>query len=339
MKKSIIASFLAATVMFAAVDASAKFGGSRSSSVGISRSSSISKPKTYSSPNFSKPSYSKPAYSSSSKPTSTQPRVVEKHYYNNTPNRGYNNNYGNGGNSFGRDVAATALGVGGGILAAEAIKSLIAGPNGTYTHPQYPGTTFNQQGVPIDPATGQPLTSAPQEQMQSAAPSPQVIVANPQPAERGFFSMLWGALGNVLHLFLFLAVVAGLVFGGYLVYNLLKRKKDDMNMMGLENDLDNEAQDIFYNFQKNASNLEFIERNSKYLNPSDILSPACKVLNYQHNVIDVSREAGKIRASVHYTAVVQPMDTIVGMKNEHVDEIWNFERVGEKWVLVGVEDA
>ncbi len=310
VKKS-IAVVIASVVIAAPIQAEAAFGGSRASSsgAGISRST-ITRPsapsKTYSAPSRSR-SYN-------------QQRVEERRYNNNS----YSNN---SQPSFGSQVASTALGVGAGILAAEAISNLIAGPNGTYTHPQHPGVVYNSQGVPQNAVNEQA----------AVIPQPQQVVVV-KDSNGGFFSFLWGMLGNILHLALFLGVVGTLSFGGWKLFKYLKRNKETLmsDFDDLEKDIDFRAQELFYNFQKNANNKEWIEQNSKYLPVEEIVSQACDVVRYEHNVVDVSAEAGKIQASVKYNAVVKESGNVFAA-DEHVNQYWHFELNGSKWVLVGVE--
>lgn len=316
-KKSMLAIVIASSV-FVSTDSFAAFGGSRASSsgVGVQRSAPVSKP-TYTAPR-----------STSSRAYNSQPRtqVVEKHYYNDR------NSYSNGNNnSFGSQVASTALGVGAGILAAEAIQGLIAGPQGTYTHPQHPGVYYNQQGVPVE------APAVPAQMQPQASP---VIVQQAQQKEGGFFNFLWGMLGNVLHLGLFLGVVGGLVWGAMKIFKMIKSNKaeDDTEerLNILADDIDVQAMDLFYDFQRNANDTLFIEMNTKYMNPGDVVSPACKVISYQHEVKGVSVEAGKYRADVHYKATVREVENTFA-QDEKVNQLWTYERnLAGKWLLVGI---
>lgn len=319
-KKSMLAIVIASSV-FVSANAYSAFGGSRASSsgVGVQRSTPVSKPTT---------TYSAPSSRTQSRAYNSQPRtqVVEKHYYNDR------NSYSNGNNnSFGSQVASTALGVGAGILAAEAIQGLIAGPQGTYTHPQHPGVYYNQQGVPVEAPT------VPAQMQPQASP---VIVQQVQQKESGFLASLWGMLGWVLELGLFLGVVGGLVYGGMKLFKMFKNKqKEDSTedkLHILADDIDVQAMDLFYDFQKNASDVLFIEMNTKYMNPEDVVSPACKVIGYQHEVQGVSVEAGKYRADVHYKATVREVENTFA-QDEKVNQLWTYERnLAGKWVLVGI---
>lgn len=336
MNKNIIACIVASTLLLSEASYAA-FGGHRSSSsgFGVSRSATISKPKTYST------TTSKPQTYSSSSRTQSRNRVEDNnyklHYY---PRSGHTQNYPQyqqGGNSALRDIGVTAAGVAGGVLAAEAIKGLIAGPHGTYSHPGYPGQYFNAQGVPVAPPTQDQMMGNPGENagVNDVYGHPPIIVQQVQ--EKGIMSSLWGFLGSVLNLMFFLGVVSALLFGGWWLFKTLKRKWKQTNEIGdLWLDIDHKAAELFYNFQKNANNKEWIEQNSKNLPIDEILSPACNVLRYEQEVVDVSEESGKIRATVRYDAIVKEAGNMMA-KDEHVMQYWNYEYSNGKWLLVGVD--
>ena len=355
MFKKFIVSVVAASLISYAVPSFAAFGSKASSSksYGVSRSMSRPKattprvvPKTYSKPSSS---YSKPSSSYGSKPR----------YYGGNPNnqfdnydRGrYNNNgYGNGypqQPSAMRDIGVGVASVAGGILAAEAIKGLIAGPNGTYTHPSYPNQYFNAGGVPVD-ANGQVLNgTSPNEQSGNVAqgnvPPTVVYVENPRSSQQqndsGLFPF-WGFVGGLLEFLLVMAILAGLAFGGWKLFGIGKRKlkEEKQNMMyDLDDelsDIDSVAQEIFFNFQKNSDNIPWLKANTKYLNVEDCVSNPSTVVSYEHRTIDCAVEQGKLRASVEYKAVVKNDEC-----EESVHQIWNVEKHDGKWFVIGVESV
>ena len=145
----LIAIMLSASMLLSA-ESFAAFGGksvARSGGAGVSRSMSRpatpTTPRSYSTNSYSAPSSSGRYYSGSS-----------TNQYDNYDRGRYNNSYNNRPSSAMRDIGVTAAGVAGGVLAAEAIKSLVAGPHGTYTSPQYPGQYFNAQGQVIPAPAG-----------------------------------------------------------------------------------------------------------------------------------------------------------------------------------------
>lgn len=338
MKNKFIAILLASVMILPLESSFAAFGGSRAKSggFGVSRSISRSAPKSV---NSYKPKATTPSYSSSKPSTSySAPRT-----YSNTPNynRGYNNNgynnYPNQRSTMG-DIGVGVASVAGGILAAEAIKGLIAGPNGTYTHSQYPGQYFNAQGAPVAaPIEQQPTSSQMSGSVQPPVYQQPVVIQQPQEQSGGFFSFLWSALGNILHLALFIGVVGAIAFGAFKLWGFGKKKlaQEKQNMLYDEeaefNDLDCKAQEIFYNFQKNSNDASWIKNNTKYLDPDDCMSEPSSVLKYQHETLDCSFEQGKLRASVKYIATLKSSET------ESIKEIWNFEKDCGIWKVIGVE--
>lgn len=333
----------------------AAFGGSRAKSSGSGVSRSYSRPST------PKTSYSKPSSTYNSKPS-----YNSNNSYNTRSNYNSNSNYRSNGSSnyngynYNQPRQRSAMGdigvgvasVAGGILAAEAIKGLISGPSGTFTHPQYPGQVFNAQGVPMagpSPQT-QPASQVPLPADQQFIPpaeqgaaqqgqQPIYVVTQPVTAKEGggFFSFLWNALGNILHLILYLGVVGAIVYGGWKAYGFLKRKykKEKANMLfDVESefdDLDAEAMNIFYDFQKNSDNKDWVKRNTKYMSVDDCLSPPSKVLKYEHKVLDAAVEQDKLRASVQYNAILENTEV------EDIHQIWNFEKDVGVWKLIGIE--
>lgn len=316
----------------------AAFGSRVSSkSFGVSRSISRSAPKTYGS-------------GTSYKPKASTSYSAPKQIYskpNNYSNQRYNgNSYNSSGYSQGNyrprsamgDIGVGVASVAGGILAAEAIQGLIRGPNGAYTHPQYPGQYFNAQGQPVQsPVDGSSIGQTQQDVQQYTNQPPQSVVMMQQEKSLGFFGVLWSGLGNILHLILFLGVVGALVFGGWKLWLFGKKKfaQEKINMLYDEeaefNDLDTKAQEIFYNFQKNSNNQSWVERNTKYLNVEECLSPESTILSYQHKTLDCVTEQGKLRASVKYIA------TLKNDQIEKINQIWNFEKDNGIWKLIGVE--
>lgn len=317
----------------------AAFGGSRASSgMGVSRSySRPSTPKSsYTAP--ASKSYSKPSYSNSSSSNNySKPSYNSSNGGGNYNNSGYNNQYRQ--RSTMGDIGVGVASVAGGILAAEAIQGLIRGPSGAYTHPQYPGQTFNAQGVP-QPAQGQvmpPQEGSVQPSQQQSQQPVYVVQQAPVASTGGFFSFLWSALGNILHLILYVSVVGALAYAGWKLYKLGKKKfqKEKANMLfdvetEFEN-LDASAMEIFYDFQKNSDNKDWVKRNTKYLNVEACMSEPSTVEQYQHKVLDCAVEQGKLRASVRYDA------TLENDRLEKINQIWNFEKDLGVWKLIGVE--
>lgn len=353
----------------------AAFGGSRSSS-GVSRSYSRPATPTYSKPatTYKAPSYSTsrstPSYSTSRSNNSGYSRSYSNgsssNYsqgnYRDTSRSDYNYNTGNRSSTM-RDIGVTAAGVGGGILAAQAITALISSPGhpGMYTHPQYPGQYFNAQGVPQ--AAPQPTQVAPQvapsqyeappvqQYLQPRSQQPQapvVIYQAPQPQEQGFsfFGALWGALWFVIKLAFFLAVVGALAYGVYKLFTLGRKKevrdqvearikdKFDLSPKGPSDfdDLDGKAMDIFYAFQKNSNDEAWVTANTKYLPVDECLSAPSKVLFYQHKTLDAVIEQGKVRGTVQFEATLDD-----GTGSVSINQFWNFEKDNGAWKLIGIE--
>jgi hypothetical protein len=253
-----------------------------------------------------------------------------------------------------RDIGVTAAGVGGGILAAQAISSLISSPShpGAYTHPQYPGQYFNQQGQPI----AAPAQAAPQQAPIDYPPTyreqpqqPVVIVQQQaQPVESGwtFFGFLWGTVWFLIKLAFFLSVVGAMGFGVYKLVQMSRNKavREQVQVKIQEkftpkgpsefDDLDGKAMDIFYDFQANSNDETWVKANTKYLPVMDCLAPPSKVLRYEHRTTDCVVEQGKVRGSVHYQATVDD-----GTGELEVSQYWNFEKDDGKWKLIGFETA
>lgn len=342
--KMIVGAVLAALIL--PMESSFAAFGSRASSksFGVSRSISRSAPKTYSSGTSYKPkasSYSAPKQTYS-KPNNYNNNYSNQRYNNNSYNNGYQQNNYRPRSAMG-DIGVGVASVAGGILAAEAIQGLIRGPSGAYTHPQYPGQYFNAQGAPIT-APNQDYNQSGETQQdlqQYQGQQPAVAYQAPLQQEKsgGFFSFLWGALGNILHLILFPGVVGALLIGGWKLWGFGKKKlaQEKINMLYDEetefNDLDSKAQEIFYNFQKNSDDQSWVERNTKYLNVEECLSPASTVVSYEHKTLDCATEQGKLRASVKYVA------TLKNEQIEKISQIWNFEKENGIWKLIGVESV
>lgn len=341
----------------------AAFGGSRGGS-GVSRS--YSRPATtttYSKP-VSKPSSSYSSSSSSSSSGSYWGSSKQTPTYSNTRQTEYrSNSYQQPQyqqprqNSAMRDIGVTAAGVAGGVLAASAITALVSSPghSGMFTHPQYPGQYFNQQGQPVAAPQAPQAAPAPQQQVmpeqypQQAYSQPQyqqqqpvVVVQQPKQESGGFFSFLWSFLWGVIQLIMFLGVVGALAFGIYKLIQLGKknnvqekvREQLDLkpSVKAEFNDLDAKALDIFYDFQKNSDNKAWVTANTKYLPVDDCLSPPSQVKQYEHRVTDCAMEHGKLRGSVLYKAVVND-----GSGDVKVNQFWNFEKDAGVWKLIGFE--
>lgn len=322
----------------------AAFGGGKSA--GVSRS--YSSPRTAPAPSYSASkasSYSAPKASSYSVPKQTYSAPPSRSNYNNRSSS-YDNSYNQrnyGGNyqqpSTMRQIGTTAAGVAGGILAAEAISSLIRSPGhpGMYTHPQYPGQYFNAQGVP-QPA---PQALAPQQDSNynsGYVQQPQVVYAS-QPQSKGVMSSLWSGLGSILNFLIFMGVLGALAYGGFKLYHILRRKakeeiasmkEPEVDLRAEERSLDNAAMDLFYGFQKNSNNVSWLEKHSLYLDVAGMLQEPVKVVTYQHAVIDVAVESGKIRGTVKYHANMADGNNVDG-------HFWNFQKDGSEWKLIGVE--
>lgn len=335
----------------------AAFGGSRSSS-GVSRS--YSRPATTS---YSKPAttYKAPSYTSSSSSSSySSGRSNNSGYQSNYNSGSGNNNYRSNSyneaprqNSAMRDIGVTAAGVAGGVLAASAITALISSPGhaGMFTHPQYPGQYFNQQGQPVTAPVQQAPQAAQQQYYQpqsQQAQQPVVVVQQQQPQESGFtfFGILWGALWFLIKLAFFLSIVGAIGYGIYKLVTLGRKKevrdrvegkikeKFDLSPKGPTefDDLDSRAMAIFYEFQKHSDDATWVEANTKYMPVDDCLSPPSKVLTYQHRTIDVVVEQGNLRGTVLYEAKLDDGTGVVRIKQH-----WNFEKDGGVWKLIGIE--
>lgn len=367
MRKLFVPLLAMGMVVFADVSYAA-FGGSRGSS-GVSRS--YSRPAT---PSYSKPAtvYKAPSYSTSRSTPSYSTRSSNNSGYKSSYSSGNSNysqgnyrdtsrsdySYNNGNRSSTmRDIGVTAAGVGGGILAAQAITALVSSPShpGMYTHPQYPGQYFNAQGVPMATPVQQPQVApsqyeAPpvQQYTQPQQQQPVVIYQAPQPKESGytFFGVLWGTLWFVIKLAFFLGVVGAIGYGVYKLVTLSRKKevrdrveasikeKFELTPKGPSDFevLDNEAMDIFYAFQKNSDNEAWVRANTKYLPVEECLAPPSKVLEFQHRTLDCTNQNGKVRGSVQYSAVLND-----GTGKLKVEQIWNFEKDGATWKLIGIE--
>lgn len=373
MRKLFVPLLAMGMVVFADVSYAA-FGGSRGSS-GVSRSysrpatPSYSKPATtYKAPSYT-PSRSTPSYSAPSSNNSGYTRSYSSgnssysqgNYRDNTRSD-YNYNSGRQSSTM-RDIGVTAAGVGGGILAAQAITHLISSPGhpGMYTHPQYPGQYFNGQGVPMPAPVQAPVAptqyEAPPTQQylqprSQQAPAPVVIYQAPQPQEQGytFFGVLWGALWWLIKLAFFLSVVGALGYGIYKLVTLSRDRKIrdqvrewrdervkeafDLSPKGPSDFevLDGKAMDIFYAFQKHSDNEAWVRENTKYLPVEDCLAPPSKVVSFQHRTLDCTNQSGKVQGSVQYNAVLDD-----GTGKLKIEQIWNFEKDGDTWKLIGIE--
>lgn len=341
----LIAIMLSASMLISA-ESFAAFGGksvARSGGAGISRSMSRpatpTAPRSYSAPSYSAPSSSGRYYSGSS---TNQYDNYDRGRYNSHNNYDYGNNRPN---SAMRDIGVTAAGVAGGVLAASAIQNLIAGPHGTYTHPQYPGQYFNAQGQVVAPPSGVTYpaqqsgsaSSVPQEQyIQQGGVGQQPVVVVQQKQESG---LIWKMIVGVIQLTLLCSLLGGIAFGIWCLYNKFKSKQEEEQVVNGYidvdaefEDIDSKAMDIFYDFQRNSDNKVFLEKNTKYLPIDSCMSPPSIVEKYEHRTIDCAVEQGKLRASVEYKATLSNVDGV-----EEVNQTWNMEKDGGKWYLVGIE--
>lgn len=336
----LIAIMLSASMLISA-ESFAAFGGksvARSGGAGVSRSmsrpSTPTAPRSYSTHSYSAPSNSGRYYSGSS---TNQYDNYDRSRYNNSYN---NRDYGNSRpNSAMRDIGVTAAGVAGGVLAAEAIKSLVAGPHGTYTSPQYPGQYFNAQGQVVAPPVQQSgsASSAPQEQyIQQGSTGQQPVVVVQQKQESG---LLWKLIVGVIQLTILFSMLGGIAFGVWCLYNKFKSKQEEEQAVNGYIDVDAEfedigskAMDIFYDFQRNSDNKVFLEKNTKYLHVDSCMSPSSVVEKYEHKTLDCAIEQGKLRASVEYKATLSNVEGV-----EEIHQIWNMEKDSGKWYLVGIE--
>ena len=359
--------------MFVFADVSyAAFGGSRGSS-GVSRSYSRPATTTFSKPatTYKAPAPSTSRQSSSYSNSNSYNSGYKSNYSNNS---GYSNsnyrdtsrsdyNYNSRPSSTMRDIGVTAAGVGGGILAAQAITALVSSPAhpGMYTHPQYPGQYFNQAGVPMPAPVAAPQPQVTQQyeappvqqyiQPRSQQPASVVIYQAPQPKEDGitFFGFLWGVLWFLIKLAFFLSVVGAIGFGIYKLIQLGRNKavreqvQEAVQAKVQEkftstrpdfNDLDAKAMDIFYDFQANSDNEAWVKANTKYLPVKDCLSAPSQVLEFQHRTLDCTYQHGKVRASVQYHAVLND-----GTGEIEVEQVWNFEKDNDVWKLIGFEQV
>jgi len=359
-KKAFIPLVAMGMVVFADVSYAA-FGSSRSSS-GVSRSySRPASSSSYSRP-VSKPSSSYTPSSSSSSSSgsfwSSKPSTSSSSNTGyRTSNQNYQQNYQQQAprqNSAMRDIGVTAAGVAGGVLAATAITALVSSPShsGMFTHPQYPGQYFNQQGQPVAAprAAAEPQLMMPEQYPQTVnqqqyAPQqqPQSYVVVQHKQESGsFMGALWGFLWFILQLVFFLGVVGAIAFGVYKLFLLGRTKevqakvRETLNVPATVNmerdDLDSNAMQIFYDFQKNSNDKVWVAANTKYLPVDDCLSPPSRVLQYEHRTTDCAMEQGKLRGSVLYKAVLDD-----GTGEVTVNQYWNFEKDNGTWKLIGFE--
>lgn len=328
----------------------AAFGGSRGSS-GVSRSYSRPATTTYSKPTstYKAPSYSTNRQSSSYSSGSNN----SNSYSDNSYRRDYDRQPIQRQTSAMRDIGVTAAGVAGGVLAASAITALVSSPGhaGMYTHPQYPGQYFNQQGMPMAAPAQQAPQAAPQQyQQQYQQPQPYVVVQQPQEPGLSFFGILWGALWFLLKLAFFLSVVGAIGYGIYKLVTLGRNKEVREKVQKVVqskvqdkfstapprpsyyDELDSQAMEIFYDFQKNSDNSTWVTANTKYLPVEDCLAPVSKVLTYQHKTIDCVVAQGKVRGTVLYEAKLDD-----GTGAIHIEQCWNFEKDGDTWKLIGIE--
>lgn len=345
-----------AMLVFADVSFAA-FGGSRGSS-GVSRSYSRPATSSYSKPatTYKAPSYStsrqSPSYSSSGGNNSGYKSSYGSNHsysqgnYRDTSRSDYNYNGGSRSSTM-RDIGVTAAGVGGGILAAQAITALVSSPNhpGMFTHPQYPGQYFNQAGVPLPtPVQQAPQASPSQYEAQQYAPQQYqqpVVVVQQQPKESGstFFGVLWGSLWALIKLAFFLSVVGAIAYGCFKLYRLLKHKiaQEKVNMQFNTWDerriLDENAMDIFYKFQQNSNDEQWVRAHTKYLPVKECLAPPSEVIQFEHRLINCLVEQGKLRATVLYDAVLND-----GSGDITISQFWNFEKSEGVWKLIGFEE-
>ena len=326
----LIAIMLSASMLISA-ESFAAFGGksvARSGGVGVSRSMSRPStpvPKTYSAPSSNTSSGGR-YYSGSS-----------TNQYDNYDRSRYNNSYNNRPNSAMRDIGVTAAGVAGGVLAASAIQSLIAGPHGTYTHPQYPGQYFNAQGQVVAPPVQQNSSILQEPYIQQGSTGQQPVVVVQQKQESG---LIWKMIVGVIQLTILFSMLGGIAFGVWCLYNKFKSKQDEekelqSNVIDLDaefDDIDSKAMDIFYDFQRNSDNKVFLEKNTKYLPVDSCMSPSSVVEKYEHKTLDCTVEHGKLRASVEYKATLSNVDGV-----EEIHQIYNYEKENGKWMVIGVE--
>ena len=327
----LIAIMLSASMLISA-ESFAAFGGksvARSGGVGVSRSMSRPStpvPKTYSAPSSNTSSGGR-YYSGSS-----------TNQYDNYDRSRYNNSYNNRPNSAMRDIGVTAAGVAGGVLAASAIQSLIAGPHGTYTHPQYPGQYFNAQGQVVAPPVQQNSSILQEPYIQQGSTGQQPVVVVQQKQESG---LIWKMIVGVIQLTILFSMLGGIAFGVWCLYNKFKSKQDEeqdvngyIDVDAEFDDIDSKAMDIFYDFQRNSDNKVFLEKNTKYLHIDSCMSPSSVVEKYEHKTLDCAVEQGKIRASVEYKATLSNVEGI-----EEVNQVWNFEKENGKWMVIGLESV
>jgi len=349
MKQSILSVAIASALMLPVADVYAAFSSSRSS--GVSRSSVTSSVRKPSVPSYrSGSSYSRPA-------PSYQPRTTYSNQ--NNYNRPYNSGYNAPQQAYKPRSAMGDIGVGvasiaGGILAAEAVMALVQSPSnpGMYTHPQYPGMTFNAQGVPQEavpqpPATqntqqSQAAATAPvdaqpsvQQYNQPAYVQPHVVTYNQSPAnDSGLFPFL-GFVGGLLEIAGVCVILAGVGYGGYRGYKYIMRQKQLNGFTGMHNDIDEKAYSLFKGVNENSDNREWLEKNTTKMPIDVVMCQPSTVLQYEHEVVNVDQEAGEIVASVHYKATLLEQD-----KSEtKVDQVWHFVWSIGGWKLQGVENV
>ena len=145
---------------------------------------------------------------------------------------------------------------------------------------------------------------------------------------------------GVIQLTLLCSLLGGIAFGVWCLYNRFKGKLSTNNkeqgdgVIDLDEefeDIDSKAMDIFYDFQRNSDGKVFIEKNTKYMSVDSRMSPSSVVEKYEHKTLDCAVGQGKLRASVEYKATLSNVEGV-----EEIHQIWNMEKDGGKWMVIGV---
>ena len=92
------------------------------------------------------------------------------------------------------------------------------------------------------------------------------------------------------------------------------------------------AQKMFTDFQASSNDVAFLKANTLNMDIDSCVSEPSRVISYQHKVLDVDVERGVVVASVVYEATLTKHGA-----DEHIKQIWNYQKDNGKWKLIGIE--